>query len=166
MTLSRLERAYRIVTTALAILAGVILSAITLAIPIDVTLRACCSEAIFGLGDLTEHGIAAATFLGAPWVLYKNAHVAVDIVVSHLRPRTRSSVETMVNLIGAAVSAIFFWYVLQALIIAAGRGSMVRGIVVVPEWLTFLSPTISSALLAVGFLLRIGADRTRQVQGL
>ena len=167
MTLARLVRAYKIVTTALAILAGAILSAIALSIPVDVTLRACCSEAIFGLGDLTEHGIAAATFLGAPWVLYKNAHVSVDIVVSHLRPRARNSVETVVNLIGAAVSAIFFWYVLQALLIAAGRGSMVRGIVVVPEWLTFLAPAIAAALLAIGFLLRIGADhRARQVQGL
>ena len=68
---------------------------------------------------------------------------------------------------GAAVSAVFFWYVLQALIIAAGRGSMVRGIIVLPEWLTFVAPTLSGALLAIGFLIRIGRTaQSRQVQGL
>ncbi|MEJ8573394.1 TRAP transporter small permease [Microbaculum marinum] len=163
----RLEGVYRTVTTALAILAGIILCAIALAIPVDVTLRACCSSAIFGLGDLTEHGIAAATFLGAPWVLCKNAHVAVDIFVNRLSEQSRNRLDVIVNLIGAAVSAVFFWYVLQALIIAASRGSMVRGIIVVPEWLTFLSPTVSGALLAIGFLLRIGVSaRTCHAPGL
>ena len=165
--MARLEVAYDIATTALAILAGAILAAITLAIPVDVTLRACCAEAIFGLGDLTEHGIAAVTFLGAPWVLRKNAHVAVDIVTSQLPPRLRGYLALVVNVIGAAVSAVFFWYVLQALIIAAGRGSMVRGIIVLPEWLTFVAPTLSGALLAIGFLIRIGRTaQSRQVQGL
>jgi TRAP-type C4-dicarboxylate transport system permease small subunit len=164
---ARLDSAYQVVTTALAILAGAILSAITVAISVDVVMRECCTSAIFGLGDLTEHGIAAATFLGAPWVLMKNAHVAVDIVTSHLPYRLRRSLATFVNVVGAAVSAAFFWYLLQALSIALGRGSMVRGIIVVPEWLTFTAPTLSAALLTIGFLLRIGKDaQVRQAAGL
>ena len=165
--MTRLEALYQAVTTALAILAGAILSLITVAISVDVVLRECCTSAIFGLGDLTEHGIAAATFLGAPWVLTKNAHVAVDIVTSQLPYRVRGAMATAVNVVGAAVSAAFFWYLLQALSIAVGRGSMVRGIIVVPEWLTFTAPIVATALLAIGFLLRIGKDaQTRQAAGL
>jgi len=164
---ARFEAAFKRIVLALAVLAGAILSVIALAIPVDVTLRACCSAAIFGLGDLTEHGIAAATFLGAPWVLMRNGHVAVDIVINNLPLRARARLAVLVNVVGAAVSAIFAFYMGTALSIALGRGSIAVGIIAVPEWLTFVAPTISLALFAIGFLLRIGRDRqARQVQGL
>ncbi|MDN2568544.1 TRAP transporter small permease [Aquibium sp. A9E412] len=148
---------YRGTVRALAVVAGAVLVAITLAIALDVGLRACCTSAIRGLTDLVEHGIAAATFLAAPWVLMKNAHVAVDLVVTLLPGGPRRLVDRVVNGVGAAVSAVFFWYLLQALLGALQRGSMVRGILVVPEWLTFAAPVACTLLLAIGFLLRIGA---------
>lgn len=158
---------FRVATSALAILAGAILSAVAIAISIDVTLRACCSSAIHGLTDMTEHGIAAATFMAAPWVLMKNAHVAVDLVTMALPTPIRRHVAMVVNLFGAAASAIFFWYVLQALLTAFGRGSMVRGIIVVPEWLTFVAPSLCMLLVAFGFLLRIGQEtKTHESAGL
>ncbi len=98
---------YRIVVQALAIAAGAILAAIALAIALDVALRTCCTNAIHGLTDMTEHGIAAATFLAAPWVLMKNAHVAVDLVVMLLPTRTRLRLDLVMNVVGAAVSAAF-----------------------------------------------------------
>lgn len=149
------EALHRFAVNALAIVAGAILAAIALAIPVDVSLRACCTSALFGLTDLIEHGLAAATFLGAPWVLMKNAHVSVDIVIAPLPQRTRRGLDRLVNAIGAAACAVLFWYMLQAALIAFGRGSMVRGIIVIPEWLTFLAPAICTLLLAAGFLLRI-----------
>lgn len=149
-----MESLYRRAVVALAVLAGAIIALIALAIPVDVFLRACCTRAIFGLTDLIEHGLAAATFMGAPWVLMKNAHVSVDIVVTQLPDRVRRRLEILVNGLGAAASATFFWYILQAALIAFARGSMVRGIVVIPEWLTFLAPALCTLLLAAGFLLR------------
>ncbi|WP_127596963.1 TRAP transporter small permease [Nitratireductor alexandrii] len=147
---------YRIVVQALAIAAGAILAAIALAIALDVALRTCCTSAIHGLTDMTEHGIAAATFLAAPWVLMKNAHVAVDLVVMLLPTRTRLRLDLVMNVVGAGVSAAFSWYLLQALTSALQRGSMVRGIIVVPEWMTFAAPAACTLLLAIGFALRIG----------
>jgi TRAP-type C4-dicarboxylate transport system permease small subunit len=147
---------YRIVIQASAVAAGAIIAAIAIAIAVDVALRSCCTSAIHGLTDMTEHGIAAATFLAAPWVLMKNAHVAVDLMVMMLPTRARLRLDLVMNLVGAAVSATFSWYLLQALTIAMQRGSMVRGIIVVPEWMTFAAPAACTLLLAIGFGLRIG----------
>lgn len=154
--MGRLTTIFDWIVLALAILAGVILGAIALAIPLDVALRACCRRAVFGLGDLTEHGIAAATFLGAPWVLRRNAHVAIEVLSSVLPQAAYRRLAAGVDLLGAAISALFFWYALQALQIALARGSMVRGIIVIPEWLTFVAPALCGSLLTVGFLLRLG----------
>ncbi|MCV0396575.1 MAG: TRAP transporter small permease [Rhizobiaceae bacterium] len=149
-----LEVIYNRVVVALAVVAGAILAAMALMISVEVGLRACCSSAIFGLTDLTEHALAAATFLAAPWVLARNAHVSVDIVTITLPPAIRHRLARVVDLVGAAVCVALSWYTLKALLIAVERGSMVRGILVVPEWITFASPALSGALLAIGFLLR------------
>ena len=158
--MARFSATFDLTVTGLALVAGAILGAVAVAIPIDVALRACCSRAVYGLGDLTEHGIAAATFLGAPWVLRKNAHVAIDIATVVLSDQARRRLAIGVDLLGAAISALYFWYTLQALWIAVGRGSMVRGIIVIPEWLTFVAPVMCGALLTVGFVLRLG-DRSQ-----
>lgn len=165
--MARMEAAFRFVVTALAVLAGAIIAGVALAIPADVTLRACCNSALFGLTDLTEHGLAAATFLGAPWVLMRSAHVAVDLVTMLLPDRARHWLGVAVNLLGAAVSALLSWYTFKALTIAFARGSMVRGIIVIPEWWTLLAPALCTLLLAVGFLLRLGAQEpARETPGL
>lgn len=162
-----IRRAWETTVFALAILAGAIICAMAVLIPVDVVLRACCGSAIFGLTDLSEHGLAAATFLAAPWVLAKNAHVSVDIALIALPPKQRRRLDTVVNILGAAVCAIFMWYSAVALLTALQRGSMVRGIIVVPEWLTFTAPTLSLALLAAGFLLRTGVEKpVSDAQGL
>jgi TRAP-type C4-dicarboxylate transport system permease small subunit len=154
-----LRRAWERIVFVLAALAGAIICAMALLIPVDVVLRACCGNAIFGLTDLSEHGLAAATFLAAPWVLSKNAHVSVDIALMALSQANRRRLDTVVNLLGAAICAIFMWYSAVAMLTALQRGSMVRGIIVVPEWITFAAPTLSLALLAIGFLLRLGVEK-------
>lgn len=159
---------YARLVTALAIVAGAVFAMMVIAISIDVVLRSCCTSALFGLGDLTEYGLAVATFLGAPWVLSKNSHVSVDIVTMTLSVTARRRLGFVVDLLGAAICACLFWYVLKALMIAFDRGSMVRGIIVVPEWLTLASPTVSALLLAIGFLLRAfsGNDHEKPAVGL
>jgi TRAP-type C4-dicarboxylate transport system permease small subunit len=149
-----LESIYNRIVVALAILAGAMFGGMALLISIEVAIRACCSSAIFGLTDLTEHALAAATFLGAPWVLARNAHVSVDIIAIALPAALRRLLDRIVDLLGAAICIALSWYTFEALVIAVERGSMVRGILVVPEWMTFASPALSSALLAVGFLFR------------
>lgn len=151
-----LRSAYSGLVAALAVMAGAVFAAMAVLISIDVALRALFSNAIYGLGDLTEYGLAAATFLAAPWVLEKNAHVSVDIAAMALPDAARRRLDLAVDLLGAAICACLSWFALSALLIALERGSMVRGIVVVPEWLTLVSPVLSAALLAVGFLLRAG----------
>jgi TRAP-type C4-dicarboxylate transport system permease small subunit len=157
---ARLDATIQRIVEALAMLAGAIFAAMTLAIPVDVGLRACCRSAIFGLTDLTEHGLAAATFLAAPWVLVRNAHVSVDIMIMLLSSVSRRRVEAAVSILGTLISAIFAWYAFQAFMVALSRGSMVRGIIVFPEWLTFVAPVLSGILLAFCFLLRIGQPKS------
>lgn len=155
--------------TALAFLAGAVFVLITTAIAVNVGLRAANGPQIRGLVDLIEAGMVAATFLGAPWVLSKNAHVTVDIVTGQLSPQRRRQLARLVCLLGMVVSAALCWSALQAVLVSYDRGSMVRGILVYPEWWPLMAPTISGALLALEFARRAieGVDGSdRQASGI
>jgi TRAP-type C4-dicarboxylate transport system permease small subunit len=148
------ERALATVIVALAILAGVILAVVTTMLTANVAMRAFAGRNIYGMVDAIEIGLMASTFLAAPWVLMKNAHVSVDIVLMTMTSAKRARVEWGMNLVGAVLSAIFCWASIRALIIAWDRGSMIRGVLIVPEWVTLMAPSIGAALLALEFLRR------------
>lgn len=161
--MNRFDRSFDRLLVALAALAGAIFAAIAILIPVNVVLRNAFDTSIYGLLDAIEYGLLAATFLAAPWVLAKNAHVTVDLLVSSLRPGARRIADMAVNLLGAAVSALFLWYALEALGLSYSRGSMIRTAFIIPEWWTLTAAPLSMALIFVEFLRKLArpssADR-------
>jgi TRAP-type C4-dicarboxylate transport system permease small subunit len=150
-TLARLQDA---TIHAFAVLAGIVFVLITLVLVLNVGLRFFAGKNVYGMIDAIEMGLMAATFLGAPWVLRKNAHVSVDIVLSGLSPARRLLVDRLTSLLGALLSALFTWATLSALMIALSRGSMMRGVLAIPEWVPLLAPFIGGLLLTLEFLRR------------
>ncbi|NRG17773.1 TRAP transporter small permease [Rhizobiales bacterium] len=160
--MNRFDRSFDRLLVALAALAGAIFAAIALLIPVNVVLRNAFDTSIYGLLDAIEYGLLAATFLAAPWVLAKNAHVTVDLLVSSLRPGARRIADMAVNLMGAAVSAVFLWYALEALGLSYSRGSMIRTAFIIPEWWTLTVAPLSMALIFVEFLRKLARPASGQ----
>ncbi|MDF1749216.1 MAG: TRAP transporter small permease [Alphaproteobacteria bacterium] len=146
------EKAYCGLVTALAILAGAVLAAITTALVVNVVLVSVFTTNIFGMADGIEVGLMSVTFLAAPWVLQKNAHVAVDIVTANLTPRIQRPLNIFAMGLGALMSGILAWSSFQALLIALNRGSMIQGILVFPEWMVMVPASLAGVLLAIEFI--------------
>ena len=90
-------------------------------------------------------------------------------VTTALPIATRRRLARIVCVLGMAIAATLCWSALQAVLVSYGRGSMVRGILVYPEWWPLLAPTISGALLALEFARRAiaGVDVVdRQASGI
>lgn len=151
----RLDRLFDRLLLGLAIAAAVIFAAIACAIPVNVLMRNLNGSAIRGLFEVIEFGLLSATFLAAPWVLSRNGHVSVDLVVSNLPVRWRRIADILANLIGMTVSAVFFWYALQAMLTSLARGSMVRATFTYPEWWTLAIIPVAMALMVIEFLRRL-----------
>ena len=154
------ERLYLRVLGLMAGIAGAIFAGIAIAIPVNVVLRNLFATGINGVLDGIEYGLLAATFLAAPWVLAHNAHVSVDIFAA-ATGRFRPVLDRMVNLFGAALAAIFFYYALEATLISAARGSMVRQTLVFPEWWALSVMPVSMGLMTIEFLRRAIRRRDR-----
>lgn len=148
----RLDQAFDRLLVALAAFAAAIFGATALLISVNVVLRNLGMPTIYGLLDAVEYGILAATFLGAPWVLARNAHVAVDLVTAALPEGLRRLVGRIVACIGLVVSALFLVYALEAATASAARGSMIRTAFVIPEWWVLSITPVAFALIAIEFL--------------
>ncbi|WP_099867625.1 TRAP transporter small permease [Pararhizobium haloflavum] len=166
--MSFFDRVFERIILAFAVLAGAIFCAITIALTLNVAMRFFLGDSLYGMVDAIEMGLMAATFLAAPWVLHRNAHVAVDIFLTGLSAPGRRRVDIVSSAFGAVLSLVFAWASLKALLIALERGSMIRGVLVLPEWITLTAPVIGGFLLAIEFGRRMarGPAIDRQQAGL
>lgn len=155
--MTRLSKSFDALLRAFAVLAAAIFGATAVAITLNVILRNTAGTTIFGLLDVVEYGLLAATFLAAPWVLAQSAHVAVDLVTAALPTAVARPLARVTALVGFAVSAVFLWYAVEAAMTSAARGSMIRTALVVPEWWALSAAPLGFALICIEFL-RQAAD--------
>lgn len=146
-----LSRAYRAVLVMLAAVAGIIIAAITVAVPIDAIGRYLFAKSIYGLVDLVENGLMAAVLLATPWVLSRGEHVTVDVAFAALARGPQRILHIVVCLIGMTGSAIMVWYGGEAIALAVKHGTMVRKNLAFPESWTFVPLVICFALTTVEF---------------
>ncbi len=150
-----LDAAFDRLLTALAALAAAIFGAMALLISVNVVLRNLGLPTLFGLLDAVEYGLLAATFLAAPWVLARNAHVTIDLVTAALPQAAARRAARAAACIGLAVSGTVAVYGAEAALASAARGSMVRTALVFPEWWALAIVPVAFALIALEFLRQI-----------
>lgn len=156
MAVQRIHVVHGWIVDGLAYVVGLMFGVGTALIALDVALRNLAGIGFPWLIDAIEYGLFAGTFLAAPWVLREGAHVRVDIVVSALPPRGAALIETIADLIGLAVCLILLWYGVKVTLTAQALGSMVLKSIIFPEWRALAVVPLSSLLLAVEFILRLG----------
>jgi len=152
-----MERAYRRVLEGGAAIAALILGAMALAVTVDVLARNVGLGTLPWVLEVSEYCLPLATFLVAPWLLHRNEHVRLDMLLRALpRPQARA-LDVSANLIGLAISAVFVVYGVRATLDSARQGSMVYKSVVFPEWWLFVPVAACFGLLAVEFVRRLAA---------
>ncbi len=112
--------------------------------------------------ELTEYLLYGCTFVAAPWVLHKGAHVRVDAFLTNLSPETTRSLGRLCDLIGLAVSLVLAVYGVLAVVEAWNGAFYARKTWNFPEWLLLAPIPLSGLMLAAEFVLRfLGLSDTR-----
>ncbi len=94
----------------LFVLAGVMLASVTGLVTIDVILRYFLRRPIGWSLEITEYALLWITFLGAAWVLKREGHVKMDLVLTRFNPRNQRRLNFITSAIGAITCLIFTWY--------------------------------------------------------
>ena len=94
----------------LALLGCLSLVFIMLIVNAEVVMRYLLNRPILWATQITEYGLLWLTFLGTAWLLRKEGHVKMDIVLSQLNPKTQSVLNIITSIIGAVACLTLAWY--------------------------------------------------------
>jgi TRAP-type C4-dicarboxylate transport system permease small subunit len=148
-------QAYRRMLEAFAAAAALLLGATALAITADVLGRNVGLGTIPWILEVSEYVLPLATFLVAPWLLLRNDHVRLDVLLQSLPPRAARALEVAGDGVGLAISLVLLLYGAHAVLDSARQGAMVFKSVVFPEWWLYVPFAACFGLLAVEFVRRL-----------
>ena len=150
-------RAYALLLQAFAYIAAVLVGAMALAVTLDVVGRNLGWSNTGWVVELTEYSLPVATLLVAPYLLYRNEHVRLDVVLVLLPKRISLFLERSADVLGMMICAIFVWYGTKLILDSARLGSMVVKTLAIPEWWQYALVPVSFTLLAIEFARRLRA---------
>ena len=142
--------AYGKLLQGLAAAAAVLLGATALAITLDVIARNVGLGTLPWILEVSEYVLPLATFLAAPWLLYRNEHVRLDVLLARL-----PWLKLVANLVGLSVCAVLVVYGVRTILNSAAQSSMVLKSVVFPEWWLYAPVPLCFGLLSIEFLRRL-----------
>jgi len=147
--------AYRAVIHAFAYAAALILGVVAVLVTLDVVMRNAGLGTIAWVMEVSEYSLPLATFLVAPWLLHRNEHVRLDVVLVMLPRRLARALQRCADAVGILICAVFVWYGVKLVFDSARLGSMVVKTLTIPEWWQYAPVPVCFLLLSVEFLRRL-----------
>jgi TRAP-type transport system small permease protein len=136
-------------------LAAVLLGLVVLLVCYDVVARNLGADSLPWIVEVTEYALPLATFLAAPWLMYRNEHIRLDILGNTLSLAKLAAVDRVAAVFGLAVSAVITWYGVAVILDSRASGAVVIKSLVFPEWWLFVPVPICFGLLAIECLRRL-----------
>ena len=94
----------------LTVAAIVILVFVMLSVCAEVILRYFLNRPLIWVVQVTENSLLYIAFLGAAWVLKREGHVKMDLVLNRLNPATQYLMNSITSIIGAIICLVITWY--------------------------------------------------------
>lgn len=97
-------------------------------------------------------------FLSASWVLRKDGHVRLDLLLNTLSPSKQLLFNRITAIIAAIACGLFFWFSLKATIDNYQRDVISYNILNTPKYLVLLPIPLGSLLLTLRYIRNILSD--------
>ncbi len=138
-----------------AVAAGVLLILVTLFIGYVILARIIHVSSPAWITQFTEYALLWITFLGTAWVLGRNRHIAIDLIMSHLGPRKKLAFDISHYLVGCVLCLVlcyFGWLTVWSMI---ERGVVDVQVVDIDKYKVILVIPLGFFLLALQFLRKM-----------
>lgn len=156
-TLSQ-NRLYHALMSCCGALAALTFGLMSVLVTADVVLRNLNIDLIPAGVEITEYMLMVATFIAAPWLLYHNGHIRVDVIL-HLLPRfLQRFFALFCHAVGLIVCAVLAYQSLMVLLDAQQQGSVVFKELIFPEWWLSVPLLFGSSLLTIEFGRRLALE--------
>jgi TRAP-type C4-dicarboxylate transport system permease small subunit len=154
-----LETAYGRLLDAAALIACLLVLAMTLMICADVLLRNVrIIPGVVGLEwstEISEAMLFLITMLTAPWLLRRGQHIRVDIVLRAVPPRVGWAFEWIVDVLALGCCAAITWYGARAAYASYKAGALSIKTLITPEWWLLSVLPVAFAALTLEMVFRM-----------
>ena len=150
---------YRGILQGLASVAAILLGAMALLVTLDVVMRNVGLGTIAWVNEVSEYSLPVATLLIAPWLLHRNEHVRLDVLLVWVPRKISSVLERCCDVVGIAICAVFVWYSIRLILDSSRINSMMVKTLAIPEWWQYALVPVCFSLLAVEFARRLRDKR-------
>jgi C4-dicarboxylate transporter DctQ subunit len=137
-----------------AILAATLLLAVMLATTIKVIFRYGLHEGLIGIDQISGSLLLYITFLGAAWVLRREEHVTIDLLVTGRSPKTRRRLHVIASITGALVCLTLTVFGTLEVVGSWQRGILIPAELEIPRAINLAVIPLGSALLCLQFVRR------------
>ncbi len=143
---------------------GIICVFMMLGISADVVARYFLKKPILGMQEANTMLIVWIVFLGSAWLLKKNGHINMDILVQMIRPRARDWLNFIISILCAAIALILFWFSIQVILDTFRRHTLENGNLAINTGYVLLAIPIGTLPLCIQFIRRAyGLSRKMKV---
>jgi len=139
-------------TNILAILAGVYLVWIFLAIVFQVFARSVFLYGSSHIFTFIEYGLLYITMAGAPWLVREKGHVYIEILTAAVSEQVRPILSRAVVGLVILICVIITYYGIEVTIRAFVRDEMDMRSLDMPRWMLMISMPICFGLMSLQFL--------------
>ncbi len=152
--LTKLGSAFDRIIGVMAGAASVILAFAFLSVCVDVVMRYFLNRPMIWVEELTEESLLYITFLGAAWVLRREGHVKIDLVVNRLGWRAQTWLGIVSSIVGIVISLVLIYYGARVTWDQWVRGVYWTTTLSIPNAYYLVIVPIGSFLLLIQFLRR------------
>ena len=126
-----------------------------LLIGMDVVGRYALNRTWEGVLEVSEICLVAIAFIGAAWLLRKEGHVKIDILVNRLSVRGQAFMDFFTSIILLGSSFIVAWYGLRITINYYQRGIHTSTVLAYPMYIHYIIIFVGACLLTIQGIRRI-----------
>jgi TRAP-type C4-dicarboxylate transport system permease small subunit len=137
-----------------AVLAALLLVVVMLATTVKVVYRYGLHQSLIGVDQLSGTMLLYIAFLGAAWVLRRDEHVTIDLLLGQVSARARRMLLLASALIGAAVCLALAAFGALEVVSSLQRGIRIPAEIEMPRAVNLVVIPIGFLLLGLQFLRR------------
>ena len=142
------------VLSSLAGIAAVLIGVACISVCVEIIARYFLNRPQAWVFETTEYILLWVTFLATAWVLRKEGHVRIDILVDQLNPRGQVLVSIITSIIGAIACLVVSWYGVRVAWTYYKQGIIIPKTLQLPQSPILAIIAVGSFLLFIQFLRR------------
>ena len=158
--LARLGRVFDRIVDVGGVLAAVLLIGAMLLTTVKVVFRYVLNNSLIGADQLSGTLLLYIALLGGAWVLRRNEHVTIDLLLGYVSPRNRWLLMVASSLIGAAVCLLITVFGTLETIDSIQRGVRIPAEIEMPRAVELVVIPLGFLLMTIQFV-RNAVDRIR-----